>query len=49
MYKKRSSVYNEALRHELALDKKDLDVFAQRAKEPTISYETLLKKLKADD
>ncbi len=43
-----SDIVNEALRHELAQDKEDLDVFTQRAKEPTISYEALLKKLKAN-
>ncbi|PIY83814.1 MAG: CopG family transcriptional regulator [Candidatus Omnitrophica bacterium CG_4_10_14_0_8_um_filter_44_12] len=43
-----SDIVNEALKHELAQDQEDLDVFAQRAKEPTISYEALLKKLKAD-
>lgn len=43
-----SDIVNEALRHELAQDEEDLAVFAQRAKEPTVSYEALLKKLKAD-
>lgn len=43
-----SDIVNEALKHELAQDQEDLDVFAQRAKEPAISYEALLKKLKAD-
>ena len=43
-----SDIVNEALRHELAQDEEDLAVFAQRAKEPVISYEALLKKLKAD-
>lgn len=43
-----SDIVNEALRHELAEDQEDLAVFAQRAKEPAISYEILLKKLKAD-
>jgi hypothetical protein len=43
-----SDIVNEALRHELAEDQEDLAVFAQRAKEPVISYEILLKKLKAD-
>ena len=43
-----SDIVNEALRHELAEDEEDLAVFAKRAKEPTISYETVLKKLKAD-
>ena len=43
-----SGIVNEAIRHELAQDQEDLAVFAARAKEPTVSYETLLKKLKAD-
>ena len=43
-----SDLVNEALRHELAEDQGDLAVFSQRAKEPTISYEAMLKKLKAD-
>ena len=43
-----SDIVNEALRHELAEDQEDLAVFSKRAKEPSISYEDLLKKLKAD-
>ena len=43
-----SDIVNEALRHELAEDQEDLAVFSKRAKEPAISYEVLLKKLKAD-
>lgn len=43
-----SDIVNEAIRHELAEDREDLSVFDQRAKEPSISYEALLKKLKAD-
>jgi len=43
-----SDIVNEALRRELAEDQQDLAVFAKRVKEPTVSYETLLKKLKAD-
>ena len=43
-----SEIINEALRHELAEDQEDLSAFDKRAKEPTISYEQLLKKLKAD-
>ena len=43
-----SDIVNEAIRHELAKDQEDLAVFAKRAKEPTISYEALPKKLKAD-
>ena len=43
-----SDIVNEAIRSELAQDREDLAVFEARAKEPTISYEALLKKLKAD-
>ena len=43
-----SDIVNEAIRHELAEDQEDLAVFAKRAKEPAISYEALLKKLKVD-
>ena len=43
-----SEIINEALRRELAEDQEDLAAFSKRAKEPTISYEELLKKLKAD-
>ncbi len=43
-----SNIVNEAIRHELCEDQEDLAVFAKRAKEHTISYEALLKKLKAD-
>jgi len=43
-----SGIINEAVRRELAEDQEDLAAFAQRVKEPTVSYEMLLKKLKAD-
>jgi len=43
-----SEIINEALHHELAEDQEDLAAFSKRAKESTISYEDLLKKLKAD-
>lgn len=43
-----SDLVNEALRHELAEDQRDLQSFADRAKESTISYERLLKELKQD-
>jgi hypothetical protein len=43
-----SGIINEAVRHELAEDQEDLAVFAKRVKEPAVSYEALLKKLKAD-
>lgn len=43
-----SDIVNAAIRHELAEDQEDLAAFTKRAGEPTISYEALLKKLKAD-
>ncbi|MFH1002481.1 MAG: ribbon-helix-helix domain-containing protein [bacterium] len=43
-----SDIVNEAIRHELAQDQEDLAAFTKRAKEPSISYEALLKKLKVD-
>ena len=43
-----SDIINDALLHELAQDQEDLDVFKQRAEESTVSFETLLKKLKTD-
>lgn len=41
-----SELVNEALRHELAEDAADLQSFAKRARESTVSYEQLLKELK---
>ena len=43
-----SELVNEAVRHELIEDEEDLKSFATRRKEPTISYEQLLKELKRD-
>lgn len=43
-----SDLVNEAVRHELAEDEADLKIFDERVKEPTVSYEQLLKELKAD-
>ena len=43
-----SDLVNEAVRHELAEDEADLRMVRKRAKEPTVSYEHLLKSLKAD-
>ena len=43
-----SDLVNEALLHEFKEDQEDLAAFAERAKEPTISYEKMLKELKAD-
>tara|TARA_R110002110_G_scaffold414951_1_gene646796 strand:+ start:92109 stop:92342 length:234 start_codon:yes stop_codon:yes gene_type:complete len=41
-----SELVDEALRAQLAEDQEDLAAFAQRVKEPEISYEALLKDLK---
>ncbi len=43
-----SDLVSEAVRHELAEDQEDLKAFKDRVKEPTVSYEQLLKELKAD-
>jgi len=43
-----SDLVNDAIRHELMEDNEDLAVFEERVKEPTVSYEALLKELKAD-
>jgi plasmid stability protein len=42
-----SEVVNEAVRMALREDAEDLSVFEERAKEPTLSYEALLKDLKS--
>lgn len=43
-----SEIVNESLRESLREDQEDLEAFEQRASEPVMSYEALLKKLKAD-
>ena len=43
-----SDLVNEAVKHELSEDLEDLAAFEERANEPTISYEKMLKDLKAD-
>ncbi len=43
-----SELIDDAIRHELAEDEEDIRVFEERAKEPTLSFETVLKDLKAD-
>ena len=43
-----SDLVNEAVRHELAEDQEDLVLFKERAKEKTVSYESLLKEFKAN-
>lgn len=42
-----SEVVNEAVRLALREDEEDLSAFEERANEPTLSYEALLKDLKA--
>jgi hypothetical protein len=41
-----SEIINEALKHAFAEDAEDLAVFDERADEPLISYEQMVKKLK---
>jgi len=43
-----SEIVNEAVRQALAEDADDLAAFDQRAAEPLLEYETLLKRLKKD-
>lgn len=42
-----SEIVNEAVRAALAEDQEDLAAFEERVSEPTMSYEALLKDLKA--
>ena len=42
-----SDLVNEAVRHGLREDQEDLSAFEERVAEPTVSYEALLKDLKA--
>jgi len=42
-----SEVVNEAVRLALCEDAEDLSAFEERAEEPTLSYEALLKDLKS--
>ena len=43
-----SELVNEAVRQTLREDEEDLAAFAERAQEPTMTYEELLAELKAD-
>ncbi|MCH7917271.1 MAG: CopG family transcriptional regulator [Planctomycetes bacterium] len=43
-----SELIDNAIRHELALDEEDLRTFDDRASEPTVSFEKVLKDLKAN-
>jgi len=42
-----SDLVNDAVQMALREDEEDLSVFDERAKEPTVTYEALLKDLKA--
>jgi hypothetical protein len=44
-----SEIINEALKESLAEDAEDLAAFDERADEPLISYEQMVKKLREDD
>ncbi len=43
-----SELVNEAVREALAEDAEDLSAFDERAEEPLISYEEMIKRLKED-
>lgn len=43
-----SDIVNDAVKEALAEDAEDLAVFEERATEPLISYEEMVKRLKAD-
>jgi hypothetical protein len=43
-----SDLVNEAVRHSLREDQEDLAAFEERIVEPTLTYEALLEKLRAD-
>jgi len=43
-----SALVNEAVREALAEDSEDLAAFRQRADEPLISYDAMVKRLKED-
>ena len=43
-----SKLVNNAIKESLAEDAEDIAAFEKRAKEPLISYETMIKRLKKD-
>ena len=43
-----SKLVNDAIRESLAEDAEDIAAFEERAKEPLISYEAMVKRLKKD-
>jgi len=43
-----SKLVNDAIKESLAEDAEDITAFEERVKEPLISYETMIKRLKKD-
>jgi len=43
-----SKLVNDAIKESLAEDAEDLAAFEERVKEPIVSYETMIKRLKKD-
>jgi hypothetical protein len=43
-----SKLVNDAIKESLAEDAEDIGTFTERAKEPLISYEAMIKRLKKD-
>ena len=43
-----SELIDDAIRHELSEDEEDIRTFGERAKEPTVSFENVLKDLKVN-
>jgi hypothetical protein len=43
-----SEIVDSAIRHELAEDEEDIRAFEERANEPSVSFEKVLRDLKAD-
>ena len=43
-----SKLVNDAIKESLAEDAEDIAAFEERVKEPLISYETMIKRLKKD-
>jgi len=43
-----SEIVNEAIRQSLAEDAQDIEAFESRAREPLLSYDEMVKKLKKD-
>ena len=43
-----SEIVDSAIRHELAEDEEDIRAFEERANEPSVAFEKVLRDLKAD-